>query len=335
MRTRRVSRPRWRRRAAGMMLSGALVAASAVLAAILRHASEEPPPPPPPRAMRAVPSVLHAPAPPPHDTRATLAALRARVASADPRVPAAEVDRWMLRMVGEERLRGGFEAALSRMGRYEGLIRDALRSEGLPPELLYLPLVESGFHEGAVSRAGAVGLWQFMAPTARYYGLEISEHLDERRDPVRSTTAAARHLRDLRQQFGSWHLALAAYNAGGPRVSGILRRHAEGRWGEETLYWRVRPHLPRETRTYVPLFLASAALASDPALYGLAPNPEPALTYREILVAGGVGLEAVARAHGADPDEVRRLNPHLVRGMTPPGRSWAVRLPADPPETEG
>lgn len=271
------------------------------------------------------------PSEPLHDASSVLAALRGRVAAADHRVPAAEVERWMLRLATEERRREGLEAGLARMGRFEPLVREALRAEGLPEELIYLPLVESAFKERAVSHAGAAGLWQFMAPTARHYGLEVSEWVDERRDPVRSTGAAARHLRDLHRQFGAWHLALAAYNAGGPRVDRALRRYARGERGDERLYWQVRAHLPRETRTYVPLFLATAELARNPAHFGLTPDRDAPLVYREVRVPGSVSLETVSRAHRVPVEDVRRLNPHLVRGSTPPGRSWAVRLPAITP----
>jgi soluble lytic murein transglycosylase-like protein len=334
---------RWRRRSRGNLLVVAPLAAGAAIGS-LRLA------PPSPQALPPVPleSSVFAPqpaAPPPqgdaapaheprHDAAATLAALRDRVAAADPRVPAAEVERWMLRLATEPRRRAGFEAGLARMGRFEPLIREALRVEGLPEALLYLPLVESAFQERAVSPAGAVGLWQFMPATARHYGLEVSEWVDERRDPVRSTLAAARHLRDLHRQFGSWHLALAAYNAGGPRVNAVLRAHARGERGDERLYWRVRPHLPRETRAYVPLFLASAELARNPAHYGFKPSPDGPLVYREVRVPGGVSLDAVARVYGLPVEDVRRLNPHLIRGSTPPGRPWAVRLPAVPPRRD-
>lgn len=331
---------RCRRRAGGSLLVAAPLALGAAIGSLrlpLPAAQHLPPPPseaPAPRPEPAAP-VAEADAAPPseplHDASSALAALRGRVAAADQRVPAAEVERWMLRLATQARRREALEAGLARMGRFEPLIREALRAEGLPEELLYLPLVESAFQERAVSHAGAVGLWQFMAPTARDYGLEVSEWVDERRDPVRSTGAAARHLRDLHRQFGAWHLALAAYNAGGPRVDRLLRRYARGERGDERLYWQVRPHLPRETRTYVPLFLATAELARNPAHYGLTPDRDAPLVYREVRVPGAVTLEAVSRAHGVPVEDVRRLNPHLVRGSTPPGRSWAVRLPAPTP----
>lgn len=230
--------------------------------------------------------------------------------------------------------RGRLEEALGRMGRYEGLISESLRRHGAPRELLYLPIIESEFLETATSPAGAAGIWQFMPGTARLYGLEVSTYVDERRDPVRSTDAAVRHLRDLYGQFGSWHLALAAYNAGSGRVDGALRRHAGARGGNDLLYWRVRPFLPRETRRYVPLYLAAAEIARDPEAAGLRTRPAAPLAFAEVWVAGGVPLEAVARERGLAPAALRQFNPHLVRGMTPPGRRWPVRIPAPVSTTE-
>jgi soluble lytic murein transglycosylase-like protein len=326
---------RWRRRAGGKLLVVAPLAAGAAIGSL-----RVPPPPAPglPTARFEAPPSRQAARPergdtaprpaPPHDASAALAALRGRAVASDPRAPSAEVERWVVKLATEDRRRDGLEAGLARMGRFDLLIRDALRAEGLPEELLYLPLVESAFRERAVSHAGAVGLWQFMAPTARHYGLEVSEWVDERHDPVRSTVAATRHLRDLHRQFGAWHLALAGYNAGGPRVDRVLLLYAAGERGNDRLYWQVRPHLPAETRTYVPLFLATAEIARNPARYGLRPATDAPLVYREVQVPGGVSLEAVSRAHGVPAEDVRRLNPHLVRGSTPPGRAWTVRLPA-------
>lgn len=260
-----------------------------------------------------------------------LATVRARAPHADPAVPAAEVDRWILHFVGDPERRRWFEDALGRMARYEPLVRDALRRHGAPADLMYLPLIESEFVETAVSHAGAAGMWQFMPGTARLFGLEVSAYVDERRDPVRATDAAVRHLADLHRQFGSWHLALAAYNAGPVRVESALRRHAAGARGDERLYWRIRPRLPRETRNYVPLFLAATQIARAPRGFGLQPRPAAALAFAEVWVPGGTPLDVVAREQGLSGAVLRQLNPHLVRGMTPPGRRWPVRVPPGSP----
>jgi soluble lytic murein transglycosylase-like protein len=256
-----------------------------------------------------------------------LAAVKARAARGDPRVPGVEVDRWILRLTTDPEMRSWMEDGLSRMGRYAPLIRESLDRNGQPADLLFLVVIESQFRPAAVSPAGATGLWQFMAGTGRMYDLEISTYVDERRDPIRSTEAAVRHLRDLHAEFRSWHLALAAYNAGSGRIDRAVRRHAGGRRGEETLYWQVRPHLPRETQRYVPLYLAAAEIARDPEAFGFRLHRLEPLRFTERWVDGGVPLDAVAREVGVTVESVRELNPHLIRGMTPPGRRWPVRIP--------
>ncbi|CAN5741436.1 hypothetical protein BH23GEM3_BH23GEM3_15530 [soil metagenome] len=247
-----------------------------------------------------------------------------------PHTPAGDVDRWVLRLAGSQR--ADTRRALQRMARYDMLIRHALAERGLPRELLSLALIESHFLPTATSPVGAGGIWQFMPETARGYGLEVSEYVDERRDPIRSTYAAARHLEWLFRQFGSWHLAAAAYNAGDGRVGGVVRELTGRRGGDEVLYWKVRPYLPRETQDYVPKLLAASRIARFPEQFGFHDLvPDEPLTFREISVPGGTPLSKVADAVGVSADAVYELNPHLVRGMTPPGRRWPVRIPAAPP----
>jgi soluble lytic murein transglycosylase-like protein len=256
-----------------------------------------------------------------------LAAIRERVARGDPKVPAVEVDRWILRLATDPDMRSWLEDGLTRMGRYAPLIRESLHRNGQPEDLLFLVVIESQFRPAAVSPAGATGMWQFMTGTGRLYDLEVSTYVDERRDPIRSTEAAVRHLRDLHAEFRSWHLALAAYNAGSGRIGRAIRLHAAGRRGEETLYWQVRPHLPRETQRYVPLYLAAAEIARDPEAFGFRPRHVEPLRFTETWVDGGVPLEDLARQAGVTVEALRELNPHLIRGMTPPGRRWPVRVP--------
>lgn len=340
----------WRRGTGnGLVLSALLVASTATWR--LRAATAASEPPVAAGALHATPTIpaaapphfravsLVAPLPTGRSPAATtpgdvLARLRARVARTRPGVPAAEVDRWILRFLTDPDLRTALEAGLGRMTRYEPLIRETLRRHGQPEELLYLVIVESQFRESATSHAGAAGMWQFMPGTGRLYGLEVSEYVDERRDPIRSTAAAVRHLGDLHRQFGSWHLALAAYNAGAGRVGRALRGSAAGRRGDEVLYWRIRPRLPGETRRYVPLYLAAAEIARDPEAFGLRPRREPPLAFAEVWVPGGVALDEVARRHGVPPAKLRQLNPHLVRGTTPPGRPWPVRVPPSSKSTQ-
>ena len=228
--------------------------------------------------------------------------------------PAAEVDRWALRLASEAE---SSEAALARYAVYRPLIQEALRRHALPLDLAFVAWVESEWRNEATSRAGAAGIWQFMAGTARGYGLEVSEYVDERRDPVRATEAAARHLADLYRETGDWHATLASYNAGLGRAG-----HTRG------AFWRRRATLPRETRLYVPRVLAAARVGRAPDAWGLRPGAAPPLRFREVWVPGGTPLAAVAARVGAEPGEVRALNPHLVRGTTPPGRRWPVRVPA-------
>lgn len=217
---------------------------------------------------------------------------------------------------------------LERSGRYGPMIRAELRARGMPEDLVYLAMIESGFSNRAYSRAHAVGIWQFIAETGRRYGLEINSQVDERRDPVKSTQAALDYLQKLYRQFGSWYLAAAAYNSGENRVERILRQHAGGRRGDDALYWRIARYLPRETRDYVPLMLAAGHIGKDPERYGFhnLRYQEP-LRYENVQVGGGVSLQTVARAAAVDVDEIRRLNPQFLRGVTPSNRTSTVRVP--------
>lgn len=217
---------------------------------------------------------------------------------------------------------------LKRAGRYEGMIREKLRARGMPEDLLYLSMIESGFNPNARSTAQAVGLWQFMAPTARGYGLRIDAYVDERRDPEKATDAALRYLEDLYRQFGSWTLAAAAYNSGGGRVARIMREETGAVSGKDSDFWVIRGRLPRETREYVPLIFAATLIGKQPSRYGL-DQVERWLPVRTdtVSVPGGTPFSAVARAADVRESEVRRLNPHLLRGVTPPGAPFPVRIP--------
>jgi membrane-bound lytic murein transglycosylase D len=219
---------------------------------------------------------------------------------------------------------------LKRSGRYEGMIRTKLRMAGMPEDLVYLTMIESGFNPNARSRANAVGLWQFMSPTARGYGLRVDGYVDERRDPERSTDAALRYLRDLHTQLGSWYLAAAAYNGGDGRVSRALMAETgrvKGRGDAD--FWRIRHRLPRETREYVPLMVAAAVVGKEPEKYGLGGVERwMPLQSDTVSVPGGTRLATVARAAGVSESDVARLNPHLVRKQTPPGKKeFPVRIP--------
>ncbi len=222
-----------------------------------------------------------------------------------------------------------FSKWLVRMSRYEPFIRRELKDAGLPSDLIYLALIESGFAPNATSRARAVGIWQFMAETARDQGMEVSTYVDERRDPIRATEAAVRHLRGLYHELGSWYLAAAAYNSGDGRVTRALDTLAAGARGADSLFWQIAPALPGETRDYVPQFVAAAILAKYPDRFGLAPGSLPGPDDFDVIrVSKPTDLAAIARAARTDLDVIRRLNAQYYLGVTPPARTVPVRVPA-------
>ncbi len=235
------------------------------------------------------------------------------------------VEYWVLRLTNDRR--SVFEYALSRAGLYSGMIRTGLRERGMPEDLLYLALIESDFHTDARSRVLASGMWQFMEPTARLYGLRIDAYVDERYDPVRATDAALDHLNDLYHQYGSWYLAAAAYNAGSMRVSAALQRHTDGRTGDDDLYWEITDHLPRETANYVPKLLAATYLARSAARYGFDVRPLDPYEYDFIWSPGGIDLAEVAYSLGMKAEQMYDLNPQLIRNTTPPGEIYRLRIP--------
>ncbi len=224
---------------------------------------------------------------------------------------------------------GLMREGLTRMGRYRGMVEDELAARRLPPSLAFLPIVESWYIPTAISWVGAGGLWQFMAPTARGMGLQVTRLVDERRDPFLATPLALDFLESLHQQFGSWFLALAAYNGGPGRVQRLLRRHAPGAEGHDGLFLDVREDLPRETRNFVPRFLAAALIARDPEAYGFGDvTPESPLAFDVVKVPDATSLDVVAQAAGVDQREVEALNPQLLRGFTPAGVATSLKLPS-------
>jgi membrane-bound lytic murein transglycosylase D len=236
------------------------------------------------------------------------------------------VDYWIDFLTGRNRERT--HLWLERKGMFEPMITERLRSRGMPEDLIYLALIESGFSTRAYSSAHAVGIWQFIAETGRRYGLEVSSQVDERRDPVKATDAALDYLEELYRRFGSWYLAAAAYNSGENRVARILRERADGARGDDELYWKIAPYLPRETRDYVPLMLAAGHIGKEPEKYGFTGlQPHEPLAFEAVRVPGGSSLRAVARAAGVEPRVVEDLNPHLLHAATPAGRAWEVRIP--------
>lgn len=235
------------------------------------------------------------------------------------------VNRWMERYLTDQR--PAFERYLEREGLYSGMIRESLRAREMPEDLIYLAAIESGFSPSATSRVSASGMWQFMGPTAQQFGLRIDEWVDERRDPVQATEAALDYLQSLHNRFGSWYLAAAAYNAGPGRVSRALRAHAGDQAGDEELYWEIIDHLPRETRVYVPKMLALAVLGGSAEEYGFDVEAMRPVEFDRVWVPSGTTLRWVARSVGSSVEEMRDLNPHLIRGVTPPDGLFPVRVP--------
>ncbi len=220
---------------------------------------------------------------------------------------------------------------LSRSTKYLPLMRSIFKSHGLPEDLVYLALIESGFNIKAYSRAHACGPWQFIRSTARRYGLRVDFWVDERRDFEKSTHAAARYLADLHKEFGSWYLAAAAYNAGEARVKKALRRSKrQDFWALSRMSKkRRRRYLKKETRDYIPKFIAATLIAKQPEKYGFKDIPyQPPIKFDKVKVEGGIFLTDIARAVGAKLSKILELNPALRRGCTPPNmRKYPIRLP--------
>ena len=211
----------------------------------------------------------------------------------------------------------GFERA----SRYLPMMRRVFREKGLPEELLNLAFIESAVNPWATSRAKAAGIWQFMAPTARLYGMQVSWWVDERRDPEKATRGAADYLANLHQMFGAWDLALAAYNAGEGKVQRTIDRQ------RTRDYWKLR--LPKETKLFVPAFMAMTIISKEPERYGFSPPPDAPPVTDVITLDHPADFRTLAHAAGISAEELRQLNPSLIRGTTPPGTSrQSLHVPA-------
>jgi membrane-bound lytic murein transglycosylase D len=213
---------------------------------------------------------------------------------------------------------------LERSKHYFPMMRRIFKEEGVPEELIHLSMIESGLVPTARSHARAVGLWQFIHATGSAYGLEVNWWIDERRDPEKSTRAAARHLRDLNDRWNDWHMSLANYN-----VSTRGMRRAINNSNGSNDYWVIYPHLPRETRGYVPGYIAATLVALNPGEFGFydIPDSEP-YSYEVVEIQGSVDLRVLAEFSGITPDELRAYNPELLRWATPPGaRPYPLKIP--------
>lgn len=221
----------------------------------------------------------------------------------------------------------GFRRWLERSGRYLPMMQAVFAEEGLPLDLAYLAMIESGFNVKACSRANAVGPWQFIASTGKMYDLHNEWWRDERRDPVKATKAAARHLRDLHARFnGDWPLAIAAYNAGPGKVSQAIRRTGSRD------FWKISrgKHLRAETRNYLPKLFAVLHIAKSPGKYGFENLCYQApLVYDEVELPSSTDLDIVARLCDVKYEDIQKLNPELKRWCTPPGiKNYRLRIPA-------
>lgn len=210
-----------------------------------------------------------------------------------------------------------------RAEKYKPMMDEIFKEEGLPQELVYLSFIESGINPTARSWAAAVGMWQFIAATGRVYGLEINWWVDERRDPEKATRAAARHLKDLHNIWGDWHLAMANYNISPRGLNRAIRRA-----GGVKDYWAAYPYLPRETRGYVPGFIATTMINMSPEEFGFRKNyGQEAYSYDLVEVDGLMPLEEMAKIIGITTNELKEYNPELLRWATPPGNKYPLKIP--------
>ncbi len=237
----------------------------------------------------------------------------------------AEIKRFT---VGPEKV--FFLKSLKRSGRYRPEILRALKEAGLPEELSWLPLIESGFKVKALSRARALGLWQFIPSTGYKFGLKRDQFIDERMDPDKATTAAIAYLKELHNIFGDWTTVLAAYNCGEGRVLRTIRTQNVNYLDN---FWDLYERLPRETARYVPRFLATLHILNAPEKYGIDLSiADPPLTYETVTVAKQISLKDAARAIGTTEFELRQINPELRYKISPP-RSYELKVPVGKGET--
>ena len=217
-----------------------------------------------------------------------------------------------------------FQRWLDRSARYIPVMKEIFKEKNLPEDLVYVAMIESGFNPYAVSWAKAVGPWQFMPATGKLYGLRIDWWIDERKDPIKSTQAAAEHLKDLHNLFGSWPLALASYNAGAGKVQrAVLRTRSDDFWD-----LKASRYIRKETKNYVPKYMAATIIAKNPEAYGFTlTNYEP-FKFDEVLIEESTDLRLIARCAECTYEEIKELNPELKRWVTPPHfDKYILRIP--------
>lgn len=256
------------------------------------------------------------------DTTAIPGPQRVIVGTSIPLVVNDLVDKHIQFFTQRERGRGHMERWLQRSGRYFPEIQAIMKEEGVPAEIAYLAMIESGLNNSARSWASAVGMWQFIKGTGRLYGLQGDFWQDDRRDFHKATRAAARHLRDLYEEFEDWYLVLAGYNAGAGNVYRAMRRS-----GSKD-FWEMRRYLPRETRNYVPSYIAVAVIGMNLSDYGFGHVvPDSPLEFDEVVVEECVDLQVLAECAGTDVETLRDLNPALLHRCTPPGERFNLKVP--------
>ncbi|HXG89131.1 MAG TPA: transglycosylase SLT domain-containing protein [Vicinamibacterales bacterium] len=260
-------------------------------------------------------------------TAATADSVQADLEETEHDIPIPLNDR-VLRYVElfQGRLRDYLTAGLSRGAQYLPMIQDVFRAEGLPLDLAYVPLIESAFKPTALSRAKAKGVWQFMPPTGREYGLKQDWYIDERSDPAKATIAAAKYFKSLYRMFDDWHLAMASYNGGPGRMQRAINKSGLDDFWSLT---ETSDYLPRETRDYVPMILAAVIIAKNPVKYGFDIIPTEAPATASVSVPAAVDLRRVAEWAGVAADDIQKLNPELRRWTTPiRGQSYDLKIPA-------
>tara|TARA_B100001250_G_scaffold59386_2_gene46280 strand:+ start:3472 stop:5235 length:1764 start_codon:yes stop_codon:yes gene_type:complete len=216
--------------------------------------------------------------------------------------------------------RKGFNIWLRRYVQYREIILPILEANDLPEELIVVSMIESGFDPKAVSRAKAVGLWQFMYLTGKQYGLERTWYVDERQDIIKSTEAAAKYFKDLYREFEDWYLVLAAYNTGPGRVNRAVNLH------ETSDYWQLYS-LPKDTKNYIPYFLSSAIILKNPEKYGFKIPKAKSFKYDEVVIKKSADLSVIAKSAGTKTNTIKYLNPELRQSATPANGDYVLRVP--------